>query len=135
MSDRIESRDAATGQLLASFPAYDEAAVRAAGAAGIPAVQWWAALGFEGRRRRLTAWRRAITRDLSGLADLVHRENGKPVADAQLEIVLAVEHIAWAAAHAPKVLRRRRVVPGWLMSNQEATVGYEPYGVVGVIGP
>jgi len=135
VSDRIESRDAATGQLLASFPAYDEAAVRAAVAAGIPAVQWWAALGFEGRRRRLTAWRRAITRDLSGLADLVHRENGKPVADAQLEIVLAVEHIAWAAAHAPKVLRRRRVVPGWLMSNQEATVGYEPYGVVGVIGP
>jgi len=135
VTQRFDSLDPANGQLVATFPVYDEVAVRAAVSAARPAADWWAGLGFEGRRQRLTAWKGAIARDLAGLAALVHRENGKPLADAELEIVLAVEHIAWAAAHAPKVLRRRRVVPGWLMANQEATVGYEPYGVVGVLGP
>ncbi|MDQ3454863.1 MAG: aldehyde dehydrogenase family protein [Actinomycetota bacterium] len=135
MIDQIDSRDPATGRLVATFPADDDAAVRAVVGAARTAADWWAALGFEGRRRRLTAWRRAITRDLDGLAELVHRENGKPVADALLEIVLAVEHIAWAAAQAPEVLRHRRVAPGWLMLNQAASVVYEPYGVVGVLGP
>jgi aldehyde dehydrogenase (NAD+) len=65
----------------------------------------------------------------------MHREGGKPVADATLEVILAVEHIGWAARHAQKVLGRRRVRPGLLMPNQAATVEYQPYGVVGVIGP
>jgi len=60
---------------------------------------------------------------------------GKPVPDAMLEAGLAIDHIAWAAGHAKKVLGRRRVPSGMLMVNQAATVQYQPLGVVGVIGP
>jgi aldehyde dehydrogenase (NAD+) len=69
------------------------------------------------------------------LADLMHQETGKPHSDAQLEVGLAVDHLAWAAGHAEKVLGARKVSPGLLMANQAATLEYRPFGVVGVIGP
>jgi acyl-CoA reductase-like NAD-dependent aldehyde dehydrogenase len=65
----------------------------------------------------------------------VHTETGKPLADAQLEILLAVVHIDWAARNAHRVLRPRRVRPGLVAFNQAATLEYQPLGVVGVIGP
>jgi acyl-CoA reductase-like NAD-dependent aldehyde dehydrogenase len=69
------------------------------------------------------------------LADLVHRENGKPHADAILEITLAVDHLAWAGNHARRVLGLRRVRAGLLAANHAAYVEYQPMGVIGVIGP
>ena len=76
-----------------------------------------------------------ITRRLAQLADLMHQETGKPHGDAMLEAALAIDHLAWAASHAEKVLKRRKVPSGLLMANQAATVEYRPLGVVGVIGP
>src|SRR5204862_6264303 len=58
-----------------------------------------------------------------------------PDEDAVLEITLAVDHIAWAARHARPVLGPRRVRVGLLAANQAAWLEYQPYGVVGVIGP
>jgi acyl-CoA reductase-like NAD-dependent aldehyde dehydrogenase len=52
-----------------------------------------------------------------------------------LELVLAIDHVAWAAKHAGKVLGPRRVSPGLLMANHSATLEYAPLGVIGVIGP
>ena len=65
----------------------------------------------------------------------MHNETGKPLADAKLEIILAIVHIDWAARHARKVLGPRRVRSGLAAINQAATVEYQPLGVVGVIGP
>jgi succinate-semialdehyde dehydrogenase / glutarate-semialdehyde dehydrogenase len=57
------------------------------------------------------------------------------VDDAILEIVLAIDHIDWAAKHASKVLGPRTVRPSLLSVNQQAWLEYQPFGVVGVIGP
>jgi len=65
----------------------------------------------------------------------VQEETGKPHGDALLEVGLAIDHLGWAAAHAEKVLGRRRVSAGLVMANQAASVEYLPLGVVGVIGP
>lgn len=135
MTGTFDSLDPASGEVVASFPELDEPAVRAVATAAGPAARWWGELGFAARRGRLQEWKASITGRLDELAALVHRENGKPVADAQLEIVLAVEHIDWAARHAARVLGPRRVRAGVLMANQSARVEYHPYGVVGVIGP
>src|SRR3712207_2272640 len=59
----------------------------------------------------------------------------RPLYDALLEITLAVDHLAWAGAHAKKVLGLRKVPAGWLAANHAAYVEYQPMGVVGVIGP
>ena len=56
-------------------------------------------------------------------------------ADAILEITLAIDHIEWAAKHAQKVLGERRVPAGLMAANQAASVEYQPFGVIGVIGP
>ena len=60
----------------------------------------------------LDQWRGVLTRRMGQLADVVHQETGKPHADAMLEIGMAVDHLAWAAAHAEKVLGERRVSSG-----------------------
>ena len=79
--------------------------------------------------------RRVLARRAKELAGVVTKENGKPQADAVLEIMLAIEHLAWAAKAAPKVLGPRKVHAGILAANQACTVEYPPLGVVGVIGP
>ncbi len=131
----FDSCDPATNEVVGSHPVHDEAAVRAAVAAAGEAAGWWEGLGFAGRRRVLLGYRAVLTANLRRIADLVHRETGKPVDDALLETVLAITHIGWAARHARRVLGPRRVAPGLLGINMAATLEYRPLGVVGVIGP
>lgn len=131
----FESLNPATGEVVGTHPIQTEEEVRAAVARARDEALWWSALGHRQRKEHLDAWKTAITQRLPELAELVHREMGKPVSDAVLEAGLAIDHIAWAAGHARKVLGRRRVPSGMLMVNQAATVEYKPLGVVGVIGP
>ncbi|MET7401326.1 aldehyde dehydrogenase family protein [Dactylosporangium sp. NPDC005572] len=111
-------------------PTVADAVERARAAAG-----WWAGLGWDGRRRALLAWKRTLAARIDELADRIRAETGKPHGDAVLEVMLAVEHLDWAARNARRVLRRRKVPSGLLAANHAASVGYEPLGVIGVIGP
>ena len=52
-----------------------------------------------------------------------------------VELATAIEHLDWAARNAKRVLGPRRVRPGLLVANLAATLEYQPFGVVGVIGP
>ncbi len=135
MTDKLESLNPATGDVVGIHPIDDAAAVDAAVARARAASGWWAGLGFDGRKVVLAQWRGVLTRRMAQLADVVHQETGKPHADAQLEIGLAIDHLAWVGSHAEKVLGRKRVSPGLLLANQAASVEYLPLGVVGVIGP
>jgi acyl-CoA reductase-like NAD-dependent aldehyde dehydrogenase len=121
--------------VVASYPVQDAEEVAAAVDRARIAATWWSELGFAGRAERLAKWKGVLTRRMAQLADVVHAETGKPYGDAQLEIVLAIDHIAWATRNARKVLGPHRRSPGLLLANFSATVQYEPLGVVGVIGP
>ncbi|AWK70585.1 aldehyde dehydrogenase [Rhodococcus oxybenzonivorans] len=125
----------ATGRVVGVHPLGSTRDVDDAVARARDAADWWASLGFDERAHRLDAWRGIIARRATELADLVHMEMGKPRADAMLEIAMALEHLAWAAKNAGKVLRRRTVRSSALTLNQSASVEYLPLGVVGVIGP
>src|SRR3954463_14840767 len=131
----FESTDPATGAVVGIFPVHDADAVRETVERARPAAEAWRALGHDGRRQRLAAWRGYLARRMHELADLVHRENGKPHADAILEITLAVDHLAWAGNHARKVLGQRRGGAGMLAATHAAYLEYQPMGVIGVIGP
>ncbi len=131
----LETINPATGEVLATFPLQGSREVDAAVAAARDAAEWWAGLGWSGRRIRLLAWKSHLTRYLGRLAQLVHEETGKPLDDAKLEIILAILHIDWAARHARGVLRPRRVRSGLFSFHQAGTVEYHPLGVIGVIGP
>src|SRR3712207_3756447 len=131
----FESTAPATGAVVGVFPVQGEDDVRAAVDRARVAAAAWADLGFDGRKQRLAAYRGYLARRIHELADLVHRENGKPHADAVLEISLAIDHLAWAGGHARKVLGSRRVSAGVLAANHAAYLEYQPMGVIGVIGP
>ena len=79
-------------------------------------------------------WRRALADAADELAELIHRENGKPRLDALVEVFMALSHLDHAARRAPKALRSEKVSAG-LLANFRATVSYHPLGVIGVIGP
>ncbi|HEY4022091.1 MAG TPA: aldehyde dehydrogenase family protein, partial [Pseudonocardiaceae bacterium] len=133
--ETFDSLNPATGEVVASYPIDDTATVDAAVDRARIAAHWWAGLGFAGRAERLQRWKGVLTRRMAQLGEVSHAETGKPHSDAQLEIVLAIDHIAWAAKNARKVLGPHRRSPGLLLANFVATVEYEPMGVVGVIGP
>lgn len=131
----FDSINPASGEIVATFPIQtaDEVAAaltRARGAAG-----WWDSRGFDGRRALLRRWKGIIARRSDELAELVHAENGKTRDDALIEIVASVDHIEWASRNAERVLGLRRVRSGLLGANQAAYVEYQPFGVIGIIGP
>jgi acyl-CoA reductase-like NAD-dependent aldehyde dehydrogenase len=131
----FDSVNPATGSVVGTFPIDDSSVVRYAVERARSASAWWGALGFDGRARHLSAFTGEIARHIDELAGLIHEENGKPHADAVLEITLVIDHLAWATGHARKVLGPRAVFPGLLALNNSASVEYQPFGVIGVIGP
>ncbi|MGH3516940.1 MAG: aldehyde dehydrogenase family protein [Haloechinothrix sp.] len=133
--ETFDSLNPATDEVVGTYPKHTADEVEAAVARAHEAAAWWNELGFDGRAQRLRRWEGVVTRRMAQLSEVVRAETGKPTGDAQLEIVLAIEHLAWAAKHAKKVLGRKRRAPGLLLSNNDATVEYQPLGVVGVIGP
>ena len=109
MTDKLESINPATGDVVGVHAVADAADVQAAVDRAGEAAGWWAGLGFAGRREVLDQWRGVLARRMAQLADVVHQETGKPHADAQLEIGLAVDHLGWAARPARGYNRYRQV--------------------------
>ena len=131
----FDSLNPATGEVVATFP------VQTRPMCGPPSIgraaqrPGGASSATTDAERACAPGARCSSSAVTNSPSLIHRENGKPVDDALGEVILAVEHVSWAAANAAKVLGRRRVAPGMLAMNHTASAEYVPYGVVGVIGP
>ena len=125
----FESLNPATGQVIGSHPKQSAQAVQEAVGRAETAAAWWDRLGHAGRRRRLLDYKAVVTPPSRELAELVHQETGKPVADASLELVLADRRTSTGRrATRRRVLGRRRVSSGMLGVNQAATLEYLPLG-------
>jgi acyl-CoA reductase-like NAD-dependent aldehyde dehydrogenase len=135
VAENFDSVNPATSEVIGTYPVQGRSEVDAVVERARQAASWWAGLAHSQRRTRLLAWKSHITRYLARLAELVHNETGKPLADAQLEILLAIVHIDWAAKNAGRVLGSRRVRSGLIAINQASRLEYQPLGVIGVIGP
>src|SRR3954454_7007261 len=84
-TETFESTDPATGAVVGVFPGHDADAVRQTVERARPAAEAGRGPGSEGRKPRVAAYRDYLARRTHELADLVHRENGNPHADAILE--------------------------------------------------
>ncbi|MBX6752583.1 MAG: aldehyde dehydrogenase family protein, partial [Micromonosporaceae bacterium] len=129
------STNPVTGAEVGRFPIADADAVAAAVRRARAAQVWWHDLGFAGRKKRLLRWRSLMTARLDELIELMHAEGGKTRADAMVELAPALSHVAWSARNAQRVLRARRVRGTVVLPEFSAFVEYQPYGVIGVIGP
>ncbi|WP_067534903.1 aldehyde dehydrogenase family protein [Nocardia crassostreae] len=131
----LTSVNPATGEAIASYKIDDEDSVRAAVATARTAAATWGALTYAERKKHLLRWGSKLVAKSDELCALIHAENGKPVDDAFLELMLALEHIKWAASNAEKVLKPKKITPGALMANFSAHLEQRPLGVIGIIGP
>ena len=132
--ERLNSYDPSTGKVIGTVPIHTAAEVDAAVARGRIAGAAWGALSFAAREEELTAFRIAVAAHADELADIIHRENGKPVLEALTEVLMALGHIKHATAIAERAMAPRKVSSG-ILANFRASIGYFPLGVVGVIGP
>jgi acyl-CoA reductase-like NAD-dependent aldehyde dehydrogenase len=133
-SSTTESRtifDPANGEPVGEAPIHTiedlEAAIESAAAAQ-PA---WAALGHEGRSAALLKAADAVERSAEELAQLLSREQGKPLngPNARFEVGACA---AWLRATAATLLTKETVVDD---GETHAELHYRPIGVVGAIGP
>jgi succinate-semialdehyde dehydrogenase/glutarate-semialdehyde dehydrogenase len=129
------STSPATGEEVGRFPVADADAVVDAVRRARQAQVWWQSLGFDGRKQRLLRWRALMTKRMNELFDIMHAEGGKPRTDSLLEFAPAIDHIAWSSRHAERVLKSRRVSGSTLLPEFSARLEYQPFGVIGVIGP
>jgi len=133
-ADLIESKNPNTGEVVGVVPSLTAEQVDRAVARARAAADGWAGLSHGQRREQLIRFRRALAQRADELAELIHRENGKPKTDAMMEVFMALGHLSYAADHAERALASRKVSAG-MMANFRATISYAPLGVVGVIGP
>ena len=120
------STSPATGDEVGRFPVADADAVAAAVERAREAQRWWRGLGYRRAQERLMRWRAMIAKRMDELIDIMHAEGGKPRADAIIEIAAALDHVAWSARNAKRVLRSapgqgqpaaaRVLAPGWSTS-------------------
>ena len=132
--DRLNSYDPSTGTVVGTAPIHTAADVDSAVARARVAAAAWGALSFEARGEELTAFRVAIAEHADELADIIHRENGKPELEALTEVMMALGHVKHATAIAESAMAPKKVSSG-ILANFRAQVSYHPLGVIGVIGP
>src|SRR5436190_2118328 len=75
--ETFESLDPASGDVIDTFSIDDAGRVDDVVRDARVASEWWGALGFRARKERLRTWESVIAREVTELAELVHRENGK----------------------------------------------------------
>jgi succinate-semialdehyde dehydrogenase/glutarate-semialdehyde dehydrogenase len=134
-SSTFEVVNPATGEPAGSYPVHTAADVARTVARARGAQSWWQGLGPGGRKPYLQRWVRWLARHCDEVYETGHRETARPRADVQFELFAGLEDVRWAAAHAGRVLRGRRVAPGIALMNFDARLSYHPLGVIGAIIP
>lgn len=123
--------DPATGEVVGRAPEHDVADLEAAVASARAAQPRWAALSHEDRSEFLNRAAEAVEASAEALAELLSREQGKPLngPNARFEVGACA---AWLRATASFPLEPEVLVDD---DGGRAELRYLPLGVVGAIGP
>ncbi len=129
--------DPADGRPFASATILDAEQAAGAVAAAQAAFPAWSALPFAERGRLLLRLRDRILEEADDIARLIHREQGKPPAEAHaVEIFPALEALKHLALHAEEVLRDDAAEgQSLLLAHKDSRIVYSPLGPVLVITP
>ena len=130
----IQVMDKVTAQRVANLPIDDEAAVSAAAARARAAQPAWAALPVKERIRLLKRARKEMLKDKDRIRDALAQETGKVPFDVIGELFSVCQDITHYSKKAGKWLQPRKVGTFPLLG-KKGLIHYQPFGVVGVIGP
>ena len=120
-----------TGDTLGQVPRMGRAETRRAIAAAERALPAWRELSAKARATALRRWYELILENQEDLARIMTLEQGKPLAEAQGEIVFGAAYIEWYAEEAKRVYGD--VIPG--AADKRLLVIKQPVGVCAAITP
>src|SRR5437870_3313724 len=134
---KLISRDPATGEEIGRAPLMMPEEVARAVARSREAQREWASRSFRERGRLLMKARKIILHELEGIALLISRETGKPIAEAiAMELTPTLDLMQYFARKTASLLRPRRVSVGqYALMGRSSYEIYKPAGVVGIISP
>ncbi|WP_322049405.1 NAD-dependent succinate-semialdehyde dehydrogenase [Paraburkholderia sp. J67] len=121
-----------TGELIANVPNMGAGETRAAIEAAQRALPGWRATTAKERARLLRNWFELVMANQETLAELMTREQGKPLAEARGEIAYAASFIEWFAEQGKRI--DGDVIPS-PNPDQRLVVTREPVGVCAAITP
>ena len=142
--DRVSGSDGvlnavspATGAPIGSFSLLDAPQAGDAVGSALSAFPLWSATTFGQRRECLNRVRSLLLAEAESLANLIAREQGKPVAEAHLaEILPALDHLKHVADHGEDTLAPQETEPAvFLIGHKRARIEFAPMGPVLVITP
>lgn len=128
----IEVRNPATGEVFAEVVSVGREAARRAIKSGHTAFAGWRALTAKQRGDYLKAIASALEERADEMAEIITKENGKPLAQAKGEVAMTIDHLLWFAEEGRRAYGR--VVPQQ-MDGKRHLVIKQPVGVVGAIAP
>ena len=128
----IEVVDPATGDVVADVPVATDADIDRALAAAARVQPAWAATDAWTRSRIVRDAGRALAARADEAAEVLCREQGKPLREARAEVMYAVETFDWYADEARRLYGR--LIPGH-RTDARLTVTHEPVGPVAAFTP
>ncbi|NIE62361.1 NAD-dependent succinate-semialdehyde dehydrogenase [Burkholderia sp. Ax-1719] len=128
----LDVTNPSTGERIASVPNMGASETRAAIEAAQRALPGWRATTAKERARLLRNWFELVMANQETLAELMTREQGKPLAEARGEIAYAASFIEWFAEQAKRI--DGDVIPS-PNPDQRLVVTKEPIGVCAAITP
>src|SRR4051812_17050661 len=97
---------------------------------------FWAQLPLKDRARYMRRAGQAIIDQLDDLAELLSREQGKPINESYvMELLPTIDALRWLAEAGPGILEDERIPLPVFIKQKRARFTFEPLGVVGVIAP
>jgi len=136
-SNLIEVENPGTGEIIATVPELDAAAVAELAARGRSAQPHWESYGFQGRARVMLRAQKWVMDNAERITKTIVSETGKTWEDAQLaEIGYAGNAFGFWAKEAEGFLADEKVRSSQvLVLGKKLLLRHRPLGLIGVIGP
>ena len=131
-AETIAVTDPASGETIGSVPKFGRLETARAIAAAEAAAPAWRALTAKARAKFLNDLAAMLLDEKAALGELMTREQGKPRAEAEGEIVYSASFFTWFAAEGQRIYGETIPSP---FPGRRIIVTKEPVGVVGAITP
>ncbi len=133
----LDSLDPVTGEVIGRFEVTTPAEVSRVVEHARRAQSEWVPVRMRVRAKLLERLAEVFKARRNEIAEVVTRENGKPLAEALFsDVLVSLDSILWHARRAERMLRPERVSHhNPIFKGKRGRLEYEPWGVVAVISP
>lgn len=132
MTNLLEVKNPATGQVIQAIPINTKEEIKQVIKNGHKSFKKWAGIHAHERSRLLKNWAQIIQAHKAEIAEVMTLENGKPLAESLGEVDYATSYIDWYAEEAKRIYGR--TVPA-TSETKRIVVTKQPIGLVAAITP